>query len=97
MKTDRFTKGVLVVIATALATIACNQATSGPGSVAHAAGKFANVQLSGSEAGFIAFDSESGDVWAYQNHGSGIDAVQYLGKMTDLGKLLVKPATPVKN
>jgi len=92
MKTDRYTKAILTVIALALSVIAYNQA-AGPGSVAHAAGKFSNVQFSGSPIGFIAVDADSGDVWSYDNtHGQGIDGVTHIGRIAKLGEVPVKDA-----
>lgn len=97
MKTDRYTKGILTVIAAGVLTIACNQATSAPGSVAHAAGKFADVQFSGIPGGVVAVDTRTGDIWGYASSGSLGDQVSYMGRIDELGKPLVKPVPPAKN
>lgn len=94
---DRYTKIVLTIIAAALVTIACNQVSSAPGATARAAGKLASVQFSGVPIGFIAVDTNSGDVWSYDNtHGQGIDGVTHIGRIDEVGKPLVKPE-PGKN
>jgi hypothetical protein len=61
MKTDRYTKAVLTVIALLLAVIACSQFVN-PHMTAEAQGSFAGVQI-GPNLSF--FDTRTGEVWIY--------------------------------
>jgi len=90
MRIDRYTKATLTIIAIALLAIAYNQ-TIGTGRVAHAAGKFADVQFSGMPQGLTAIDTRTGDIWGYEQQGLGRGGmVEYIGRLTELGKPLVK-------
>jgi hypothetical protein len=68
MQIDRYTKGVLTVIAVLLAVIALRPYVN-PDAVAHAQGQFAGVEFSAGPGGLNFFDTKTGEIWGYNNAG----------------------------
>ena len=86
MRTDKYTKAVLTVIALLLAVIAGKTVIS-PEATASAQGAFAGVQYT--NGGLSFFDSRTGEVWEY-NYQSPAQGVQFMRKfrLTKLGQPL---------
>ena len=82
MRIDLYTKTILTLIAVILTLIACKSVVQPPGVAAD--GPLAGVQFSGSIGGFWAFDTKTGDVWAWE-HGQWT----HPGKISQLGQPLI--------
>lgn len=94
MKIDTFTKIILAVIAVSLVLIASKPLPSQHTFAADLPGhKMDYIQsfgttMYGERNAVILFDSRTGDVWAYGINVEGQPS--FLGKLTELGKPLVK-------
>jgi hypothetical protein len=86
MKTDWMTRLLLGVIAVFLGVIALNgagftaSATAAPKTPVTVDQKFGNIQISGDQNGFYAFDSATGRIWFYS-------ATNFRGPPEDVGIL----------
>ena len=90
MKSDLYTKIILIFIAVMLAVVAIKpllspQITVNAQSTQPAA--FAGMQFSGTENDFTIFDSRTGDIWQYASANLGVPT-WYHSKISELGKPL---------
>ena len=85
MRIDRYTKGVLTVIAVLLGVIALRPYVS-PEAVAHAQTTFAGVEFSAGPGGLDFFDTRTGEIWGYSSAGPFSEKL----RVTRLGQPLVK-------
>jgi len=100
MKFNSFIKVTLVMITFFLGIIVANGYLKSDEAIANPGGKFEYVQMWAMgyslpglprEAHIILFDSRNGDVWAYSDTAMvGKGTPSYLGKLTELGKPIMK-------
>ena len=86
MKTDAFTKILLLVIAIFLGIIALRPLVQ-VGTVQASSGSFGYLKSLAGSSGIRLMDTRNGDVWYYDFYR---DKVVYKGRLVELGKSLVK-------